>query len=168
MAPIRPAKHRVVQQPSGSARPSFMLRTLAFLLPAFHFLLQQGIRAGGWARDERFLVLFVLNKMCSTPPQYTYVESRNQASLERTGRGTSRHFLRTFGTSNSPARFIGPFGWPRVARVRAEYPNQLDYSGFCWTQEGATVPHHACVLSQQGHVRKAAWRVWTETLLIDG
>ena len=24
----------------------------------------------------------------------------------------------------------------RVARVRAEYPNQLDYSGFCWLSQG--------------------------------
>ena len=43
----------------------------------------------------------------------------------------------------------------RVARVRAEYPNQLDYSGFCWAQEGATVPQDACVLSQQGHAGTA-------------
>ena len=27
----------------------------------------------------------------------------------------------------------------RVVRVRAEHPNQLDYSGFCWGQEGATL-----------------------------
>ena len=29
----------------------------------------------------------------------------------------------------------------RVARVRAEYPNQQDYSRFCWAQEGATLDH---------------------------
>ena len=39
----------------------------------------------------------------------------------------------------------------RDARVRAEYPNQLDYSGFCWVQEGPTLPQNSCVLSQQGH-----------------
>ena len=35
----------------------------------------------------------------------------------------------------------------RVARVRGEYSNQLDYSEFCWVQEKATVPHNARVLS---------------------
>ena len=36
----------------------------------------------------------------------------------------------------------------RVAWMRAEYPNQLDYSGFCWSEEGATLPQDACILSQ--------------------
>ena len=50
----------------------------------------------------------------------------------------------------------GPFHVKLLfARVRAEYPNQLDYSGFCWAQEGATLPQDACVLSQQGHAGTA-------------
>ena len=36
----------------------------------------------------------------------------------------------------------------RVAWVTAAYSNQLDYSGFCWVEEGATVPQDACILRQ--------------------
>ena len=36
----------------------------------------------------------------------------------------------------------------RIAWMRAKYSNQLDYSRFCWSEEGATLPQDACILSQ--------------------
>ena len=47
----------------------------------------------------------------------------------------------------------------RVARVRAEYPNQLDYSGFCAGHETAFKNSTGCCLEEGYGTFRLRWQV---------